>query len=164
MRRVPGSIINGGGGVAVGMPGGTRQYTGKQLRWANPVIWKADLYTKVEIDLWASSQPNVQVLITGARDGDRLICSFYESIWGGTVAATVSFPGVNIGAATVDARVDEACLAGMNDPRSFGSYDPNWRSTYLGQYPLNYLTDCFFFFLKTRGQLYLTRVLWRASY
>jgi hypothetical protein len=133
--------------VATGASSGQFQYTGKLLYWANPVYWKANLYTKVIIDIGTASWPDVRVAIQGAQDGDRLICSFIASQTG--QAQTIEFPGVDIGAASVMARCNAEAAA---DSR-FGLYytvgDIIW-------------ADCIFFFLKTRGQLYLSRVLWKT--
>jgi hypothetical protein len=148
MRRIPGPIISGTSrGLAAGAPSGLNQYQSRTIYWANPMTWRADKYTHVSLDVGYSSQTNIVVNILGAQNGDRLFCSFMMS--GTSLADTIEFPGVNLGAATLQDRVDADW---GNDPQWATAWpeDRKWWTTFL-------------FFLKTRGQLYLVRTAWKHA-
>lgn len=159
MRRVPGLIINGGGGVISGAVSGLDQYPGRVLRWANPVRWDASRYTRVLIDAGYASLPDMTVQINNAQDGDRLVCSMFSSAYG--LATNLIFTGVNIGPyATVQDRLVAQYTTEANNgkhPKYAGpvSFQAESWGTYA--WMLSH-----FFFLKTKGQLYLTRCMYQS--
>jgi hypothetical protein len=144
MRRVPGQIITGGGGVAVAVASGQNAYDSRALNWANPVIWRADRYTKVTIDIWPGTFPTMPVQILGAKNGDRLIVDFRESNGGGLVT-NVDLIGVNMGAASLQDRVAADYAGHPMRP---------WRLW-------EWWKDTIYYLLKTNGQIYVTRTLWK---